>query len=134
MFLLDIKLGVAYWPDCWGEITSSPFASRALVYDDPYAWAPEKEADWRATSAAWAIADFFEVLKDQFRELHFIPTNPWQIVDVYTIYHDKDSGMTTMLQDIYRSQGWPDLERYNKRECLRAVKAALENHYPDRAG
>ena len=86
-----------YWPDCWGEITSSP--SHKQVQDDPYEWALEKEADWHAVSAAWAIADFFEVLKDQFQELCFLPTNPWQVVDVYTIYHAKYRRMIPMLQD-----------------------------------
>ena len=29
--------------------------------------------------------------------------------------------------------GWPDLERYNKRDCLQDMKAALKKHYPHHA-
>lgn len=131
LLFLDTRLGVVYWPECWGEITST--APREEVYDDPFAWAPEREADWRVSSAVWAIEDFFEVLKEQFRELRFVPVSPWQVLDVFTGYQRDDQGLVPMLQDIYRSHGWPDLERYNKRDCLRNVKAALEKHYPDYA-
>ena len=52
---------------------------------------------------------------------------------MFTSYHPDDKGLILMLQDIYRSHGWPDLERYNKRDCLRDVKVALEKHYPRHA-
>jgi hypothetical protein len=41
--------------------------------------------------------------------------------------------MISMLQEIYREHGWPDLDRYRKRECLEAVQEALEERYPDEA-
>lgn len=40
--------------------------------------------------------------------------------------------MLGMVQDIYRQQGWPDMERYCK-DCLGAVQNALEEQYPDKA-
>jgi hypothetical protein len=38
-----------------------------------------------------------------------------------------------MLQGIYREHGWPNLDVYDKKECLKAVQKALEEHYPGRA-
>lgn len=129
VLLLDTELGVVYWPECPGKIRCYP--TRELVTDDPYDYADENEAEWRADSAAWAIPDFFEVLKDQFRKLHFVPLSPRLVMDGHTPVTGRDEGMIPMVQDIYRKHGWPDLERYHKRECLEAVRAALNERYPD---
>lgn len=129
VFLLDTELGTVLWPECPGEVRYKP--SREPVEDDPYDYAPDNEAEWRADAPAWAVADFFEILKDQFRGLHFVPMCSWLVVDVYTGLAFGTDGMVPMLQDVYREHGWPDLERYRKRECLQAVQAALEERYPD---
>jgi hypothetical protein len=133
VFVLDTKLGIIHWPDCPGSIRYEPSHERVL--DDPfdYAGENEEEADWRCDAPAWAIADFFELLKDQFRELSFIPTSPRTVLDADSIYGPDEEGLIPMLQDIYRQHGWPDLERYRKRECLQAVQAALVEIYPGRA-
>ncbi|KAJ0160600.1 hypothetical protein CTA2_7691 [Colletotrichum tanaceti] len=47
VFLLDTKLGIVYWPECPGKIMHNP--SREPIWDGPYEWAPENEADWRVT-------------------------------------------------------------------------------------
>lgn len=56
VFLLDIKLGVVHWYECPSEIRYEP--SREPIEDDPYDYAPEKEAEWRAEGEYWAIPDF----------------------------------------------------------------------------
>jgi hypothetical protein len=128
VFLLDTELGIVHWPECEGEIRYNP--SRELVKDDPYDYAPESEAEWRADAPAWSITDFFEVLKDQFRELHFVPISSLTVLDVYATLSFGEDGMIAMLQDIYREHSWPNLERYRKGECLEAVQTALEERYP----
>lgn len=128
VFLLDTKLGIVHWPECYDEIRYNP--SREAVQDDPYDYAPENEAEWRADAPAWAIADFFEVLKGQFRELSFIPISSRLVLDVYTRLGVHSGGVVPLLQDIYREHGWPDLQRYRKQECLDAVQRALEERYP----
>jgi hypothetical protein len=132
IWLLDTQLGVIYWPECCGEfIAGTPWEERR-VDDDPYEWAPEKEAEWRGEGGnVWSIVDFFEMLKYQFRELRFIPVNPRKVVDEFIHLRKDGDRMRTMVKDIYRNHGWPDLERYDKQACLRAVEAALEEHYPD---
>ncbi|KAK0117609.1 hypothetical protein ONS95_011944 [Cadophora gregata] len=131
VFVLDTELGIIHWPQCPGEIRHNP--SKEDVEDDPYDYAPENEAEWRADAPAWAITDFFELLKDQFREQHFIPISPRRVINVYTHFGLDSDGMIPMLQNIYRERGWPNLERYRKQECLEAVQMALEQRYPDHA-
>lgn len=85
---------------------------------------PEDEADWRSESVAWAIPDFFELLKDMFRQLFYIPISPRKVC-----YASSLEGRL-MLADIYRTHGWPDVERYDKQACLKAVQDLMEEHYP----
>ncbi|OBT49596.1 hypothetical protein VE04_10008 [Pseudogymnoascus sp. 24MN13] len=113
VLLLDTELGVAYWPGCPAKVNR----------------ARGREAG--RGRAAWAIPDFFEVFKDQFRKLNFVPISPRLVMDDYTPATGDDDGMVPMVQDIYREHGWPDLQRYRKRECLEAVRAALKERYPD---
>ncbi|KAF2674050.1 hypothetical protein BT63DRAFT_444830 [Microthyrium microscopicum] len=123
IFLLDTQLGIIYWYDCPWDHTVQPL--REEVSDDPYDYAPENEAEWRAECRAWAIADFFEILKNEFKKLNFVPLSPEEVTDVYS---ENSPGLIVMVQDIYHNHGWPNLEQYNKQECLEAVQAAVEEH------
>lgn len=91
---------------------------------------PKNEIEWRASSQAWAIPDFFELLKKQYRELKWIPISTREVIDVETNHED---GLISMIQGIIREHGWTSEEGavYRKRECLTAVKTALREHYPD---
>ena len=93
---------------------------------------PENEIEWRHESPAWAITDFFELLKKQFRELKWIPINTREVIAFDTTFASSEDGMILMLQGIFREHGWPSEQggTYRKRECLEAVKAALDEHYP----
>ncbi|PQE14101.1 Alpha beta hydrolase fold protein [Rutstroemia sp. NJR-2017a BVV2] len=137
-FLLDTKFGVVHWPESDGGGDH-----RANLDDDPSfiepvdAWdldehVPENEIDWRHGSPAWAITDFFELLKKQFRELKWIPVSSREVITFDTTFAPSIDGMAPMLQRIFREHGWQSGQgdTYRKRECLEAVKAALEEHYP----
>ncbi len=132
VFLLDTNLGIVHWYQCDGNVRFNP--SRETVQDDVYDYwtedISEKEAEWRGDSTAWAVADFFEILKDQFRKLNYVPISPRSVLDVHTHYGHGTHGLVSLLQKIYREHGWPDLERYDKAKCLEAVQTALEEHYP----
>ncbi|KAI4700334.1 hypothetical protein J4E81_004372 [Alternaria sp. BMP 2799] len=128
-FLLDTDLGVIYWIECPNEVMNS--SSRDMIEDDPYDYALENEAEWRAESGCWAIADFFGMLKDQFLQLTFVPIGPKSVIASDAALEHKGEGLVAMVQEIYREHGWPDMVRYRKTECLAAVQAALEQHYPD---
>jgi hypothetical protein len=103
--LLDTEHGVIYWPDCDDEIRND--TTQEQVEDDPHAWAPEAEADWRSDSPAWAISDFFHMLEEQFQNLRLIPINSRQVINAYSEC-SRDGEMESMLQAIYREHGWPD--------------------------
>ena len=130
-FLLDTEQGTIYWPECDGKIKHWPTVP--MIDDDPYDYCEnDKEAEWR-NEAGWAISDFFETLKDQFRELHFIPISTEKVIANYGQDRPGEEDMRPMLQEIYREHGWPNLNQYRKEECLKAVQKALVEHYPDRA-
>jgi len=104
-----------------------------MVDDDPYDYCEnEQEAKWR-DGACWAISDFFKTLKEQFRELSFIPISTDEVIGHYGRDRPGEEDMRPMLQNIYREHGWPNLDQYRKDECLKAVQKALVEHYPDRA-
>ncbi|KAM5435784.1 hypothetical protein MferCBS31731_006233 [Microsporum ferrugineum] len=128
--LLDTKLGIILWPECPVEIRCHAF--RDEIQDDAYDYAPENEADWRG-GGSWAITDFFEVLKNEFRKLYFVPLNSRTLYDTYTQPFGDLKDIIPMLQEIYRKHGWPSMELFNKRRCLAAVLVTLEDKYPDYA-
>ncbi|RYP53139.1 hypothetical protein DL768_001813 [Monosporascus sp. mg162] len=125
VILLDTKLGIVHWYECPSEIIHAP--AREPLQDDPYDYAPENEAVWMAECGTWAIPDFFEVLKDEFRKLHFIPTSSKSVVDIYTVFPGSREDIPVM-QDIFREHGWPDLQRYRKSECLKALQERLPEY------
>lgn len=137
VLLLDTVHGVVYWPDCPGEEhkygTGEPFEpAQERVSDDPYDWCEtEEEAMWRDEGGAWPVKEFFEMWKDQFRELRFVPVGRGsQVKDAYTTYHPSLDGLIEMLRGIYREHGWPDLATYRKEECMQAIQRALKERYP----
>ncbi|KAK4044654.1 hypothetical protein C8A01DRAFT_31150 [Parachaetomium inaequale] len=128
LFMLDTELGVVYWLSCPGRIRWGPTLTRERILDDAYDYAAEEEADWRA-EPVWAVADFFELLKDQFRRLWAIPMSPSVVYDFDMRLRDQVKDALPLVQAIYREHGWPDLGRYRKEKCLGAVEAALRERY-----
>jgi hypothetical protein len=123
LVVLDTQYGIVYWPDCDDEIRHE--TRQEQVEDDPDVWESDDEADWRGDAPAWTVTDFFVMLREQFLELRFLPINSRQVIGSY------GGEMETMLQEIYREHGWPNLERYRKEECIQAVEQAMEEQYPD---
>ena len=129
-FLLDTKLGSIYWMECseyvWGEDRD------ATLQDDPEEYAPENEQEWRRDGTAWPVETFFEVLKEQYRKLKFLPVGEHQVIG--TVGHEQDEGtapVVARLKELYREHGWPDLTRFGKEACAAAVKRYLRENYPE---
>lgn len=129
IFVLDTELGIVSWYEVRGEISID--ASREPVLDDPEDYAPENELEWRYGTVAWAIPDFFELLKDQYRMLHFIPVSPCSVTDVWIT--PRLGNMIPELQQLYQEHGWPDVEQYRKHDCMTAVAELLRRKYPSEA-
>ncbi|KAK1449860.1 hypothetical protein CMEL01_07196 [Colletotrichum melonis] len=118
-FLIDTELGVIYWPECPGRLRDGP----RCIEDDPYDYCDDEEdAEWRADGAAWSVADFFKVLKAEYRLLRWVPCNEYEVLD-------SESAMTRnhipALQEVYRRHGWPNSQEYRKEECLEETKAVM---------
>ncbi|PVH81337.1 hypothetical protein DL98DRAFT_624756 [Cadophora sp. DSE1049] len=86
---------------------------------------------WPECHIQYAIPNFFELLKNQFRDLQFIPISTEKVILNYERARAGEEGMLPMLQAIYREHGWPDLDSYRKEECLKAVQKALVKHFLD---
>jgi hypothetical protein len=78
VFLLDTEQGVVHWYECPIEIYTTARQEQALGYPGDYE--PEEEVKWRAESVPWAVKDFFEVLKDLFRDLKFVPISSTEVM------------------------------------------------------
>jgi len=83
VFLLDTQLGVIHWPECDGggdfrtNWENDPsFISPVFVED----YVSEDDLEWREGAPAWKIKDFFELLKQQYRKLNWIPVNARQVI------------------------------------------------------
>ena len=82
----------------------------------------------------WPVRQFFEMLKNQYRQLNFMALNNYQVFDIWT---DKTGlgeaipeDFIGTMQAIYRKHGWPEISRYQKEECLAEVKRVLDERYP----
>lgn len=96
--------------------------------DNRDALAPWKEIElW----PAWSVYDFFNMCKDEFRKLQWIPISPHAVLFSWR-QHSACEGMMPMLQDIYRQHGWLDVNRYRKAECLEAVYKVSKERYPSK--
>jgi hypothetical protein len=126
-FLLDTELGVIYSYECHGKIKSLEFSE---IEGDSYDWGddgliPEDQVDWRANSGVWAIEMFFEMLKDHFQKLNFVPTSPHEVGDMWAGREDYGRETLRKAQMVYRKHGWPDVTRFNKQECAAEVETLV---------
>ncbi|KAH0278070.1 hypothetical protein KCU91_g2749, partial [Aureobasidium melanogenum] len=132
IFILDTQFGVVFWLDSPGEVLES--AAREPITDDFYDCTPENEHEWRSNKA-WAIPDFFEVLKNRYRILKYLPFHERRIEEWFDIYKEGDgpNGGRPILRSvrkIYQEQGWPDLSVYKKNECLDKIDKTIKDHFP----
>lgn len=141
--LLDTKLGLVYWDEIPNDVIAlSPFpvvfGLDSLLYDEDEEGetvSPD-EPDWReGCDTVWSIPDFFATLKHNFKELHFVPISRRRVVEGWYGYGSNPPDKrfqeaVDMVKGIYRAYGWPDLERYRKEDCLKAIHVALRENFP----
>lgn len=129
--LLDTKLGVVFWDDAAEEFkTLSPFPTLEFDNDEDDEMS-SGEKEWRENHMVWAIPDFFATLKHHLKELHFVPMSPRRVVDGFHGPDSHSQQAVDRVKGIYHAHGWPDLERYRKQDCLKAIHTALCEDFPD---
>ncbi|EFY86354.1 hypothetical protein MAC_07575 [Metarhizium acridum CQMa 102] len=84
-FLLDTRLGIIHWVQCDHHLRYH--SSRAPIKDNAYDYAPEHEADTFRDAGTWAIPDFFQVLKEQYQNLSFLPQSSTRVKGIYQSLH-----------------------------------------------
>lgn len=138
VIILDTKLGIIAWDEstCPREIQNG-YWEHCVTYDDPDSDIEEDSPEWQYSeflefNRSWTIPGFFEVLKDQFTKLVWVPSSHYCVRDDNETLWDEE-GMIAMLRSIFREHGWPDeLDRYERELCLGAVRDALTLHYPNK--
>ncbi|EAQ86816.1 predicted protein [Chaetomium globosum CBS 148.51] len=129
--VLDTKHGIIHWEDCPGLIDSGRHSQPNVDWSDFDDGVPEEEAEWRYGASAWTIPDFFEVLKEQFINLHWLPISFFALRAFADGDYPGEEGMMAMLRETYQQHGWPDLAVYRKSDCLKAVKKTMAERYPE---
>jgi hypothetical protein len=128
-FILDTRFGVIFWLDAPDEARDTP--AREKIMGDFFDDTPENEHEWRC-APAWAIADFFEVLKKQYTDLMYLPMNAREVEPWHKSYQDGHyMPVLCDVRQIYKDHSWPDLSVYNKEECMEAVAKMIHEKYPD---
>lgn len=83
---------------------------------------------------SWPVRHFFEMLKNHFRELNFIPKTSSIVIDTWQTKDRRGDplpdGILDLMKSIYRKHGWPDLTKYDKAACLAEIEKELEEKYP----
>lgn len=125
-FLLDTELGIIHWVQC--DYYMRNHSSRAPIKDNPYDYAPENEAETFRDAGTWTIPDFFQVLKEQYQNLTFLPHSSTRVYDVKAGEHPDDAGKNRLIEGIFRQHGWPNMQDYRKDDCLKAIRSALLEH------
>ncbi|KAK4233355.1 hypothetical protein C8A03DRAFT_19561 [Achaetomium macrosporum] len=121
LFALDTQLGVIYWLELPGRVRGHP--TREPTMDDAYDLGPEDERE-----PAWTIRDFYEILKDQFRQLCAVLLSPFIVTDMDTVRMGLEEARP-LAQAIYREYAGPNFQLYRKEECLRTVEALLRERW-----
>ena len=95
---------------------------------------PDKDLEWRMDAPCWSIVDFFEMLKDNYRRLEWLPVSTGKVLDArawsQVATGSPAEGMTEMLRGIFLKHGWPDLERYCKDQCLAEIRSQMRERFP----
>jgi hypothetical protein len=132
-YILDTRLGIIHCAE--SPIRAEDVTIREAIDHDFWDLGPENERDWRCTGPAYAIADFFEVLKQRYRDLKYLPMNAWRVEEWSDTY--EDGHYRPVLRDVrqtFKEHGWPDLSVYNKEECMKTVKKLIHDKHPDEEG
>lgn len=135
VIVLDTERGVILWDEstCPRGVCEE-YGEQCVGFDDPGSddEMEEEEETFRQSSWTWAIPDFFGILKKQFLTLRWVPSSQFAVrSDEWSEGLPGEKNMTATCQRIFRSHGWPGLERYSKSECLAEVKETMEEHYDD---
>lgn len=136
MIILDTRFGTVHWlesPDLDFNSTRPPVVGPSGDTEPFRDCSPPNERGWRSQTA-WAIADFFEVLKNEFRTLRSVPIDGSRVEywfgdeeheDLEEL--DEEDVLIRSVRDAYRKHGWPDTSIYQRGQCQDAIEKLIED-------
>jgi len=103
-FLLDTERGVIIWGYPTGGISHAQGQGQDLNFEV----LDEDGPDWRKREPTFEATVFFEMLKEKFRSLEWMP-HRFGHTDVWEADDDEDDidGNTAALKKIMKDAGWP---------------------------
>jgi hypothetical protein len=126
--VLDTRFGVIHWVEGVHDDERQNPSSEGIL-GDFWDCTPENEHEWRC-APAWAIVDFFELLKKLYRELKYVPIHKHRVEEWFDEYEANDySPYLRSVRQVYKEHGWPNLAVYKKKECLDSVAKLMEEHF-----
>jgi hypothetical protein len=105
VMVLDTKLGIMHWEECPPDIENNQEYFEQTADYEADSDVDDDEAACRESAPAWAIADFFDILKAQYKTLRWIPISHHTVRASEGMSNVTEQGMASMLQDIYRQHG-----------------------------
>ncbi|CAD0111583.1 unnamed protein product [Aureobasidium uvarum] len=133
VFILDTRFGTVHWldtPDIKDDATRQPITDLSGCQELFEHRTPPNEHEWRR-HAAWSIADFLEMLKNELRTLKSVPLDACQIEEWIDENEDdgdldKEAALVRSIRRTYIEHGWPDVSVYRKDQCQDAVQVLIE--------
>ncbi|KAF2149706.1 hypothetical protein K461DRAFT_270299 [Myriangium duriaei CBS 260.36] len=122
----NTKFPVLWVDDKWEEDSESQDieqGSEALKEEEDIE-AEDKMEEMRHQCIVWPVTEFFEVLRQQFEQQNVVSLSP-----LYVKHMDENDGVICATRDIFLQHEWPDLSRYDKAQCMDAVRRILEQDF-----
>lgn len=74
---------------------------------------------------AWPVADFFEMMKERFRRLEWVPVSTRRVVDARGYEGDGEyEGALGLIRRVYEGCGWPG-DAFRKEEAAAEVERVV---------
>jgi hypothetical protein len=117
-----------------GDDEDEGYLSGDVEHEDDHEYEDDEDDDEIKRGPCWPVRHFFEMLKNQFRQLNFIPKDKHEVVDIWTSMTSQDEpipeGFKELLQSTYRKHGWPEITNYCKDDCLAELKREMDDKFP----
>ena len=93
----------------------------------------DEEHDDIERGLCWPVRHFFAMLKNHYLKLSFIPYDHRTVIHIWTKQYPNwekiPQGVPGALQSIYHKHGWPNVENFNKEECLAELKKEVAEKF-----
>ncbi|CAD0114932.1 unnamed protein product [Aureobasidium uvarum] len=136
VFILDTKYGTVHTLNTPEFVhPSKPPLTARNGGSDPFEFCvPGNEQGWRSNTS-WSIPDFFDVLKNEYVAMRYLPYNDDRIEELYDNYGKDEIPSDSeilygLVKEIYEEHGWPDLSVYDKEKCWIAVDKLIKDRFP----